>query len=137
MKMISTQIMALAAIVGSLLLMMSSGPYELDAAEMANVRGGVWCSTPVPDPAGLDCNECTSNGNGWYVKCTPDTKDWMHQYTVGQTPAQLWSYPEYSCNGFAHTYSNSTCTNFKSSTTCLRTYTGASFGGGSMVVICP
>ncbi len=136
-----TQAVALGAILTGMTLMASSAPHELDATEMTHVRGGgsMWCSTPMPDADALDCDECTSNGNGGWVKCTTDAVNKKHQYVTSTPPtaAFMWNYTPMPCGGWARNYGNANCTGSYSSVSCGRMVTAAMRMATSTEVNCP
>lgn len=131
-------ILSVVAVLAFLSITQASGiwasPQILGMDGMSAVRGGqdYYCVTGVAATSSTRCDDCLSNGNGKYIKCTDataPTKD--SDYVSGQTPAQRWDVSMVGCaqgQNSAKTYNASDCTgNLFSSGTCYRMYSKATF----------
>ena len=114
--------------------LLSAGMFHAPSARMVSdqeievITGGTdaYCSKPMDDPDRPDCNECTSDGNGKYIKCTSVHKSQVHEYISGQSPAQFIQYSIKDCGLFAQKYSDAGCTNsYYGQLTCHREYSAA------------
>lgn len=82
-----------------------------DAELGLRIGGAVgYCSTPVDDPDRPDCNECTPDGNGHFVKCVLVAKSEVHLYVPLQVPATIIDYNVIECGGKANRYNDNICT---------------------------
>jgi len=115
-------------------------PKLVDAVELAAYSGGYdqWCVTPNTDD-GPVCNECLSNGNGNYIKCTSSGWDVMPAYQQGMHPASHYQFDETACGLDAVTYSDSDCngSTLGVPVPCGRNFTAATWLGFSWEVSCP
>lgn len=90
------------------------------------------------DPNRPDCNECVSDGNGRYIKCTNTFKSEVNQYTPNMVPANRIVYDVVACGGFAKKYTDSGCTQqYGSLLNCFRQYSKAGTPTLPAGVVCP
>ena len=99
---------------------------------------GAYCSTPIDDPDRPNCDECVSDGNERYIKCSSTGNSEVSQYTPNMSPANLIPYDLTDCNGTAKKYSDAGCTTAVSDAiTCLRKYNKAGVPRTVTGVTCP
>lgn len=98
-----------------------------------------FCVLPITDPAGTNCDVCLSDGNGGSVKCIYNAVDETYKYVKQQSPAQLWSYDYIKCPSGAGTaiiYKDKSCTTYKMTTYCGRSYHKMTYKGTAPGVPC-
>lgn len=79
--------------------------------DLSHIRGGasMTCIVPIPDPNGVDCNECAPHGNG-HGKCDEPGVDEFGQYVQGQNPPREHEYFDVPCRLVFYSYSSPHCT---------------------------
>jgi hypothetical protein len=126
---------ACAVLFASLWSLLRSSDHELDARQMASIRGQGICERPAY--FNDTCYECLSNGNGGTVRCT---EDWEHTVCEQYYEAE-WHWIEFCsastflCPGYAREWRglNPTCdfsVPYDDSDLCYRSFTVASAGPG-------
>lgn len=103
-------------------------PSALSLSSIQDVTGGMdlYCVNVVDDPAGTDCDECTSNGNGGSFKCFATGVNQTGEYQPGMNPANMISFNQSECGGTGRHYYNGDCTDpYLLYSECLRVITVA------------
>jgi hypothetical protein len=118
------------SVLGSVLMVLgliqgfSDHGVPLAAAQLHGIQAGEleYCSSPVGTNGA--CDECQSNGNGHYVKCSSmSTSSYCESnYSDPTLPSPTCENRNVSCGGIAITYENDDCTAYISHTTCYRVY---------------
>ena len=76
---------------------------NVEISVLAYIRGGstFWCGTVEHDVDAVDCDECTSNGNGGSVKCIDPGEAQTHSdYIIGQNPRMRVECHDSECPGY-------------------------------------
>jgi hypothetical protein len=96
-----------ALLLGAASGLLSSGASVVGGGRLSDYRGGTitaaWCVGAETDDNALHCQECTSDGNGHYVKCDSDGTNKMFGDSI-PTPWKVVLDTNTACGGIASKY---------------------------------
>lgn len=110
----------------------------LSAVELRSIRAGAlyYCATCITGTGA--CNDCLSDGNGRYVKCstTMPNMTYVTDYNDPTFPSPTCDINTVNCGGVADYFynrdANGICVNYWKTTTCFRTFTSGTSGTASV-----